>query len=182
MLYVSIWGKDVMSERICLDVNNVVDFGRYRPLIISHKTGVFYTSQTGGLACHHPMEEGFLVPIDDKWIVVEDCKIGMCWEGYNGLYDEYQKAIRFHPDDAYLASIECARIEISHTIDNELKKVSDESYAHPASHTAMRLDFDRIHLLHEGWWPVIVNTNTFSDGWGTPVKEYKGILCGWNCD
>jgi hypothetical protein len=40
-----------------------VDAGDAPALIASAPTGVFYTNQTGGLACNHPALEGFLVPL-----------------------------------------------------------------------------------------------------------------------
>lgn len=33
-------------------------------IIISYKSGVFFTNQTGGLACHHPIYEGIYTPLD----------------------------------------------------------------------------------------------------------------------
>ena len=34
-------------------------------LIVLCGSGVFYTNQTGGLACNHPVAEGVFVPLDD---------------------------------------------------------------------------------------------------------------------
>lgn len=35
-------------------------------LIVSHRTGVSYELQCGGLACRHRSAEGFLVPLDES--------------------------------------------------------------------------------------------------------------------
>lgn len=32
-------------------------------LIVKGKTGVIYSNQTSGIMCHHPKQEGFLVPL-----------------------------------------------------------------------------------------------------------------------
>lgn len=36
---------------------------RQPALIVKAKTGIIYTNQTGGVACHHPKQEGFLIPL-----------------------------------------------------------------------------------------------------------------------
>ena len=42
----------------------IVDTNRMPGLIILEKTGVYYTNQAGGVACLHPIEEGYFVPFD----------------------------------------------------------------------------------------------------------------------
>jgi len=34
-------------------------------IIVPMKTGVIVTNQTSGLACHHPIVEGFIIPIEN---------------------------------------------------------------------------------------------------------------------
>lgn len=48
---------DETRERIYVDAGDV-------PILIAAaKTGIFYTNQTGGVACNHPAIEGFAVPL-----------------------------------------------------------------------------------------------------------------------
>ena len=42
----------------------IVDTNRMPGLIILEKTGVYYTNQAGGVACLHPVREGYFVPFD----------------------------------------------------------------------------------------------------------------------
>jgi hypothetical protein len=42
----------------------IVDTNCMPGLIILAKTGVYYTNQAGGVACFHPIEEGYFVPFD----------------------------------------------------------------------------------------------------------------------
>jgi hypothetical protein len=42
----------------------IVDTNLTPGLIILAKTGVYYTNQAGGVACFHPIEEGYFVPFD----------------------------------------------------------------------------------------------------------------------
>jgi hypothetical protein len=59
-------------------------------LIIEHPSGVRYTNQTGGYACHHPEVEGAFIPIPDhrseqayvlkKFFTGPKCK-GWCYDG-----------------------------------------------------------------------------------------------------
>jgi hypothetical protein len=42
----------------------IVDTNRMPGLIILAETGVYYTNQAGGVACLHPIEEGYFVPFD----------------------------------------------------------------------------------------------------------------------
>lgn len=36
-------------------------------LIVSEKTGIRFTTQTGGMCCNHPEAEGFYVPFNGAW-------------------------------------------------------------------------------------------------------------------
>jgi len=42
----------------------IVDTNCMPGLIILAKTGIYYTNQAGGVACLHPIEEGYFVPFD----------------------------------------------------------------------------------------------------------------------
>ncbi len=45
----------------------IVDTNGMPGLIILAKTGVYYTNQSGGVGCFHPIEEGYFVPIDRRY-------------------------------------------------------------------------------------------------------------------
>lgn len=51
-------------------------------LIVLMETGVFYTNQTGGVACHHPTAQGILIPIGNTHFteeLVNECQdFGFC--------------------------------------------------------------------------------------------------------
>lgn len=49
-------------------------------LIIEHPTGIAYTGQVGGVACMHPIVEGFLLPfgMGDSEVIVEDLRGVSC--------------------------------------------------------------------------------------------------------
>ncbi len=49
-------------------------------LIVSANTGIIYSNQTGGVACHHPECEGFLVALGEYAQNFDDCTLG-CWGG-----------------------------------------------------------------------------------------------------
>lgn len=56
-------------------------------LIILYPTGILFSNQTGGHQCCQPEEEGFFVPLDLDWPVIERHFTGLPWQGwcYQGL-------------------------------------------------------------------------------------------------
>jgi len=50
-------------------------------LIMVDSRGLKYSNQTGGCACHHPTETGFLLPFPDDWIEKRMCEDDSMWQG-----------------------------------------------------------------------------------------------------
>lgn len=123
-------------------------------LIISYPTGVFYTGQTGGLACNHPEFEGILLSISDRYFSdIDTCNHpGGCASGY------------FNPDDRM-----------------NLAKIVNVQLQHIPGDIKYRFDFDRIDIFEEACIPVILNG---SIGYrGEELDSAKGILfTNDNCD
>lgn len=46
-----------------IDFDDPSESGGWVMVVVDAPTGVSYTNQTGGYACHHPSQEGYLVPI-----------------------------------------------------------------------------------------------------------------------
>lgn len=96
-------------------------------LICGCKTGIYYTSQCGGLSCDHPEYEGFLITIYDVSKKIDDCEYG------------------------------CSRIGKDNTklkkLADKIDEILKETYSGIVSLT---FDYDRILETKEGWWPVNV--------------------------
>jgi len=138
------------SERkilIEIDDFTIVDFVCY--FIVKAETGVFYTSQSGGVSCQHPEFEGFIIPIGGNYGLFNDCALGCQYIGFDS--DTKKKAA----------------IEIDKWLTNTSK---DFSYK-------ISFDFDNIHSLMEGWWPV-----KYSGRLSGKQVELTGILVTGNCD
>jgi len=60
--------------------------GQRLGLIVLHPSGVYYSNQTGGHACLHPLAEGIFVPIRDDTLDLEkelkDYFVGPKWKGW----------------------------------------------------------------------------------------------------
>lgn len=154
-----------MTDRICLDVKDIY-MEDYFPLIVSYKTGIFYTSRTGGQAMNSPMEEGFLSAALLNYEDIND-RHNTPWKGYTGLYEDMYKADKSKSDVEKM-------LKAAISIDEYLISLN-------RSDDIIRFDFNRIHLFHEGWWPVVFNDILTESGLHNRLPlPTKGILCGWN--
>lgn len=137
------------SKKIKIDVYVVT--GNNTPLIINHPTGVFYTAQCGGIGGTHPEAEGFVIGIDNFLQDFNDCAYGC---SYIGQDSELQT-------------------RLANALD-EYCKIMCEYWGFK-----IRIDFDRLNEIQEGWFPVIVNGRV-SDGFF--AENAKGYIHNGNCD
>ena len=141
-------------------------------LIICRNTGIYYTAQTGGMLCNHPVAEGFAIPLIFE-PDYDDCKEN-CWISNN------------HGDEVSGGGI-ALRKDSALKLNEELKKYKGFDIKN------IEFDFDRINEFTEGWWPVKfdrhIKTITMSDWRFKDGNEAEQVYeknngymhCG-NCD
>lgn len=70
-------------------------------IIIPEPTGVFFSPQTAGVCCHHPLLEGIFIPLSEptiynknkkEWVSLLKKITELNYSGRNFNRDEYQKA------------------------------------------------------------------------------------------
>lgn len=134
-----------------------IDLDGHIGLIVCHPTGVTWTSQTGGMSCHHPEAEGFFVPLDFRDEIQLDHNKGQGKDARDLLCCGGET--EWKPED--LAKIE----ELLH---------NDFHY--------LDLDRDRLKDMEEAWIPVILARDP---GPFSPIEKCIGLK-GWliynNCD
>lgn len=82
---------------------NPIDFfsNVTRQIVLCEKTGVFYSEQVGGIACEHPVVEGFLIDVYDILDVPSGCEHGcfnMKKKERQKLGEDLEKAFREQED------------------------------------------------------------------------------------
>ena len=157
-------------KKVVIEVQSLSDC--YTPLIISHKTGVWYTDQVGGYACYHPEEEGFLIYVSSSYAdKIDSCKL-LCLAPIG---------IEFEDEDI------SERKAIADEI-NKLLLSAPNGYK-----DNMRIDYERLDWMTEGWIPVLYKMHLYHwDKYDILTSEgpkdaqelawVKGILCTGNCD
>jgi len=141
---------------MALSVDLIV--GEHSALIVSEKTGVFYTDQCDGIGCSHPEYEGFLLAAGTIGQDFSLCKYGCCElsdpKNING------RAIAADAINRYFAG----------------QKIGQDC--------KITFDMTRIDELQENWIPVLVS-GVF-DKFSYPsltFESQKAILTGMgNCD
>ena len=121
-------------------------------LIVEAKTGIIYTSQTGGMACHHPECEGYLLTLEDWANQYNDCP--------HGCYGA--SSITPHNKIVFMNSLN----------DFFTKNVPNIGY----NTFKFKIDESRIDELEEAWWPVIFEMSGYMELSG------KGYITKENCD
>ncbi len=121
-------------------------------LILAHPSGVFYSSQTGGYACHHPQLEGAFIPLDETKgfeSVLEDHFTGEKWGGhcYKGIDEETADFIDNLLNRSYIAKL-------------------------------LKVDRDRLSDCEEAWIHVIVEREP-AESWPSWSRGGRGVLT-WN--
>lgn len=111
---------------ITIDVDNM-RFETDGALIVCAPTGIFYTAQCGGIACAHPVAEGFCLPMFDI-LQVDQCDAGCTDIGYVPSITESFAAV------------------LAERLPKETERYSFR----------LDFDYSRLSELKEGWWPVIV--------------------------
>lgn len=113
-------------------MKTLIDVYRINPegtiLIVSHPTGVFYESQSGGMSCTHPELEGYVINLGGFAEDLTGCEYGCQY-----LPDMPEKQKQFAEDFNRLCEV-----------------TKDWTYQ-------ISFDYDRISELQEGWIPVKLN-------------------------
>jgi uncharacterized protein DUF6210 len=171
-----------MNNKLILPVMS--DRGDMIPLIVLHKTGVFFTDQVGGMACCHPEAEGFVLRVSDYYKVIDDCKSGLCWIiPDQSCYGETKIEKKCRNDDIDAQNKIGAEIDIKFVMLDREEGIGFKDWHGTVIN--MRFDFDRVNELTEGWWPVKFDMKLNDNNWNDDNSNYgkfKGILCTGNCD
>lgn len=127
-------------------------------LILLHKSGIFYTNQTGGHSCSHPEAEGIFIPLVDEMVNQQDLLFqhftGPKWAGWCNDGIDVESAV---------------------VIDQILDKSSHTKF--------LKVDHGRLADSHEAW--VYVTIESPPDPDALPWKGFasmKGILTWENSD
>lgn len=152
------------DDKIYVNLSIIPDYNGCLPLIISAKTGVFYEAQVGGLGCHHPEFEGVFMLVDGRFKVIDDCKEGLCFQEMDIDMSEQEKLLKTN---------------VGKMIDEKLNELNLSGWFLDK----IIIDFDRIHLLTEGWWPVKYRMKNFNErDCHESYKWVEAILYTGNCD
>lgn len=146
----------IEPPKIILDASEIVGEDQI-PLILLAPTGIVYTAQCGGVGCTHPEAEGFVIGLRANFEQeINDCTYGCAHlsdqdEGGRKLREKLARDLHFFLFEAS----------------------SDWNFK-------IEFDFERIDLLQEGWWPVVV-IGEFDKFYGTHLN-HKGFIHIGNCD
>lgn len=138
--------------RVILDVGMVV--GDNTALLIQYPTGIEYEVQAGGIACTHPICEGFCINIWNFGQDFNDCGYGCAWitqdkKSQKKLADDLEKYLK--------------------------EKTKDWRHK-------ILFDYDRLSELQEGWWPVVVIGKLNDTIANAENVNLKGYVHTGNCD
>jgi len=132
-------------------------------IIVKSNTGIIYTNQTNGVACNHPSQEGFLIPLRAPFSGM-DCQV-------------------FNPHYWY---------SNTPALDDSLYDSLEESLATLAFWNVRDIRVDRTTKNEEAWVHVkfrgdlSCEPHLFSGGFKSDGLEkyalYEGILTWENCD
>lgn len=107
-------------------------------IILKEKTGLFYTNQTGGYACHHPNCEGKYIELELKNIdlllsvIFEGSYGGWCCvsgAGKSGLENDERSAEQID----YIMSLYSSILK-QFKVDRDLLRESEEGWVHIINH------------------------------------------------
>lgn len=141
--------------KLVIDVYDILQDRDECALIICQPTGVYYTAQCGGMACTHPVAEGFFLPIWDIAPGVDDHEFGCSNLTKSPMHDR--------PD---------LREKLAAAIDEALREFN-QRYG-----IQLYFDRERIDELQEGWWPLIITGHFGNVG---PLSHRCYYHAG-NCD
>lgn len=136
-------------------------------IIVKAETGIIYSNQTGGVCCHHPEQEGFLVilPSPPRGITIFDPR--RWYEEMpalgDTLYDEIEHAL--NGSHAFLWGV--AQVEVDRQAKNE------EAWVH----IRFRGDFSP-----QGYYGGLFRPDPNRDPEPEKYPLYEGVLSWENCD
>lgn len=112
-------------------------------------------AQCGGIACTHPSQEGYYLPMWDICQDLDECEYGCA---------NLTKSTKFDNPDLRKA------------LADEIQKRCDSIDGRHSF--SLAFDYSRIDELQEGWWPLIINGRLYDiDFDNQPCIYHRG-----NCD
>lgn len=161
------------EQKVIIDCD---DFWRRQDVvgvaIICSPTNIICTAQVDGMACSHPYVEGF--PIDIQVHFTKEFKMAL--DKFNDCSKHCCLSTIDADNEKYAKYAKDVNLFLSENLNDDQN----------LNGMAFEFDCDRMDMLTEGWWPVLISfkNNSFHSGKEEIYhkEKFKGYLHFGNCD